>query len=123
MARSRVQPGSILRYIRTVAEAGTDKDLTDRELLRRFIASRQEGAVHGLAVSPDGKTLASGGEAGHIRFWDLATGKELRHIQARGVVVAVAFSPDGKALASGSTGTRGPQLWDAATGKALRRFK
>src|SRR5262249_13798617 len=39
--------------------------------------------VYALAVSPDGKTLATGGDNDStIRLWDLATGKELRSWQA-----------------------------------------
>ncbi len=32
--------------------------------------------VPSVAYSPDGKTLASGGDAGAIKLWDVATGKE-----------------------------------------------
>src|SRR5919199_465127 len=37
--------------------------------------------------------------------------------------VAVAFSPDGKLLAAGSWHDRGVRLWDAATGKEVRRWE
>lgn len=56
-----------------------------------------------MAVSPDGKHLASGHFSSILRLWDVATGKELvmlgGHITS---VRSVAFSPDGKHLASGS---------------------
>jgi RNA polymerase sigma factor (sigma-70 family) len=84
---------------------------------------RQGGNVHHLALSPDGKTLVSGGQGGTIRFWELASGRELRHIQAhRAQVLAVAFSPDGKSLTSGSSDARGAWLWDVATGNPVRQF-
>ncbi|WP_435016541.1 c-type cytochrome domain-containing protein [Tundrisphaera sp. TA3] len=38
--------------------------------------------VYGLALSPDGKTLASGSWDGELRLWDLEAGKPLRAILA-----------------------------------------
>jgi WD40 repeat protein len=74
------------------------------------------GSVQSVAVSPDGKTLASADREGVIRLWDVGTG---RQIHARPGRHAVAFSPDGKTLASGGEAIR---LWDVATGQEIRRF-
>src|SRR5262245_66026970 len=41
---------------------------------------RHGGAGAAIAYSPDGKTLVSGGWHGTLRFWDVASGKELRRI-------------------------------------------
>jgi WD40 repeat protein/serine/threonine protein kinase len=75
-----------------------------------------EGAVHTVAVSPDGKTALTAANDFTARLWDLATLKPkatLRH-DARDVQCAV-FSPDGKlVLTAGNDNTA--RLWDAATG-------
>src|SRR5262249_42883099 len=58
------------------------------------------GPVHCVAVSPDGKLLATGGHDLGIRLFDMATGKEQRQTGWHGDIRSVAFAPDGKALAS-----------------------
>src|SRR5437762_2745228 len=63
---------------------------------------RHESQVSCVAFSPDGKLLASGGFDNLIRFWDPATGKEVRRLEGDiSDFAAIAFSPDGKTLASG----------------------
>ena len=47
------------------------------------------------ALSPDGKTLATGGEDATIRFWDMGTGKaQGEPLQTAGPVTEAAYSPD-----------------------------
>jgi WD40 repeat protein len=76
----------------------------------------------GLAFSPDGKMLASGGVDNRIRFWDPDTGKELRTLEGhKNQVNCIAFSGDGKWLASGSQDHE-LMLWDVDAGKLQRRF-
>src|SRR5262245_23997761 len=59
-------------------------------------------AVRGVAVSPDGKLLASSSDDGTIKLWDLNAKSNLATLKGHhGPVNAIAFSPDGTALASG----------------------
>src|SRR5262249_53971364 len=80
--------------------------------------------LRALALSPDGKTLASTGpsNAQVIHLWELATGKERLQIgDKRDSFYSVAFSADGKTLISG--GQQTIRFWDTATGKEVGQLQ
>jgi WD40 repeat protein len=56
-----------------------------------------------IALSPDGKTVASGSQDGTMRLWDIQTrkviGTRVRHLEHVG---SMCWSPDGEELVSGS---------------------
>ncbi len=67
--------------------------------------------VWSIDVSPDGRTIVTGGADRLARLWDrtgIASAPDLEHT---GAVLAVAFSPDGLRILTGS-GDKTARLWD-----------
>jgi WD40 repeat protein len=80
----------------------------------------QLGICGAIAFSPDGKTLAAGGEAGIIHLWNLATHTHRADMRSDGhAILSLAFSPDGTRLAAGLAGTPRVDLWHIKSGKRL----
>lgn len=65
-----------------------------------------------VLFSSEGRAVISGGCDGTIRFWERATGKPLRTVQAQlQDVFALALAPGGRWLASGAGDTT-VLIWD-----------
>jgi WD40 repeat protein len=83
---------------------------------------RQGNSIHTLAISPDGKIIASAGSPSTIQLWDALTGKRIRCLESSEPwIYSLAFLPDGKTLLSSGEG-QAILFWDVATGKQIRRI-
>ena len=71
-----------------------------------------------IAFAPDGGAIATAGDDGTGRVWDVRTGDELLKVTHANHVYGVAFSPDGRLLATASGDGTG-RVWDAGTGDEL----
>ena len=92
------------KLVRTIAEHQT------------FVRPR----THGLAISPDGKTLAVRASDSAVRLFDVATGKPLLYEPEShtNVVLSVRYSPDGKTIATGSADAT-VRLWNPSNGEQV----
>ncbi len=87
-----------------------------------------ERNVRALAMSPDGRTLASGDEVGMVRLWDLRTGSAVGVLKGHALSISrLVFSADGSLLASAADTDSHSRsevlLWEAATGRELARIE
>ncbi len=90
---------------------------SDGTALRSF--EGHTDAAYALAVSPDGKWIATGAYDQKIRLWEAATGKEIALLKGHnGAVNGLSFRADGKVLASASA-DRTVKLWSIPAGQRL----
>jgi WD40 repeat protein/serine/threonine protein kinase len=80
----------------------------------RAVLAGHTDSVRCLAFSPDGKTLATAGEDGTIKIWNVDSHKTSTTLRGhRGAVRSLAFSLDGQTLASGGGDTT-IKLWNVS---------
>ncbi|MBC7815451.1 MAG: WD40 repeat domain-containing protein [Planctomycetaceae bacterium] len=113
----KIKPGSPLSGRALVQRPASINGLMSWTLETR----RHRGVIYHVSISPDGKTLATGGLDGTIRLWDVDTGKFIKCLLGHNsYVYRLAWSPDGNTLASAGAHDGSVGLWDVKTG-VLRR--
>jgi WD40 repeat protein len=87
-------------------------DLRSREAETRVDAHSK--LIQCLAVSPDGRLLASGSQDATVKVWELHDAHEVKAVALfsahRSSIIALAFSPDSRILASADSGST-VKLW------------
>jgi WD40 repeat protein len=87
------------------------------------IFTRTFGSILSVAISPDGRLLATGDTSHEIRLWRISDHQPLMTLQGhRSWIQSVTFSPDGQTLASGSADCT-IRLWDIQTGQAIQTLQ
>jgi hypothetical protein len=90
---------------------------TTGEILKSLMG--HTATLQALAITPDGKLLASAGDDKSIKLWSVPGGELLKTLTGHVKKVnALAISPDGKLLASGSD-DKTIRLWALPDGKEL----
>jgi hypothetical protein len=90
---------------------------------RQATLSRHQGHLLFLTWSPEGRTIATGGEPGEVKLWDAASGRECAALAEDNEewLLGASFTPDGAGVFTGSN--RGTvKQWDARTGVAKAEF-
>lgn len=77
-----------------------------------------EHIVYCLAISPDGKQIASGASGGIIKIWTPSTGADVHTLKSNGPVRCIAYSPKGERLAAGSS-DGSLHVWSTKTWKRI----
>lgn len=93
----------------------------------KYSLNQHSDGVQAVAISPNGKMLATGSVDTTIKIWDMMTG-EFKHTLTgyTSTILSLAFSPDNQTLASSSNlevRDSTVKLWDVSSGKLQRHLE
>jgi WD40 repeat protein/energy-coupling factor transporter ATP-binding protein EcfA2 len=89
--------------------------------VRRIVHDHQ-GEVLGMAVSPNGRLLATAGAEGTAKVWDVASGELMVSMNGHtGPVYGAAFDPGGACLATAG-GDSTVRIWDLDDGRQISKL-
>jgi WD40 repeat protein len=99
-------------------------DIKTGKEIRSFQGHQKK--IWSMALSGNGKRLATGSEDNTVRIWDVENGKETRFFdfsEDPAAVVEIALSTDAKWLFTNSESEKGVVvMWELATAKKVRTF-
>ncbi|MEW5940891.1 MAG: WD40 repeat domain-containing protein, partial [Chloroflexota bacterium] len=108
-------------------------ELWDAKTLQFIVSMEGSGGdVNSVAFSPDGKTIASGGDAAGdfvaVKVWDVSTAQSIQVFDTHVTAQSLAFSPDGQTLAIGTDSGESEDhsavlLMDTKTGKMKQKLE
>jgi len=78
--------------------------------------------VESVAISPDARFLASGGNDSMVYLWSVATHDLIHNFSCDGQVSSLSFSPDSQTLASAGDNKQ-VNLWSTESGKLLQTLE
>jgi WD40 repeat protein/serine/threonine-protein kinase RIO1 len=79
-------------------------------------------AINALAVSPDGRLIASGSCDRTLHLWDRSSGRRVHTFRTKGYVDQVSISPGSKLIACAGRKSSHTYVWDVATGEPVERL-
>lgn len=105
------QPGNVILW-----------DIASGTELRRFWGHADK-YLWSIAISPDGRQIATAGNDALAILWDAETGAQIRRFAGHSRWIStVRFTPDGKRLITGENQSKLVVVWDIATGEQIRQF-
>ncbi len=108
------------QYAKLLAASVGEQERLEEPVIEPLAVLRgHTDAVYAVAVTPDGKKVASGSEDETLKIWDLDSGQYLTTPKGHtGTIYNATVTPDGKKVVSGSQ-DRTLRIWDLDSGQCL----